>query len=192
MTPACSPPRPTSPLRNERGNTMAELLIVVAVIGILSSVAVAGYGYFSNKAKAAVLPIVARFLKVELDSTLDDTDLAHRYGTQSYDTRYLNGRLEKAWEKTAGSNIFGHRNPFSGKGTVLNWAAIPLSVGNPAIFITNHEQYAYDALPNDEIRPELRGSVVIHLANNVRQIDIFYFDLEARKSDFRLVAGLSQ
>lgn len=171
---------------------MYELLVVVAIVGILSSLAVSGYGHFRNKAKASGLPVLARLLKLEVDSSIDDYDLLHRYGDRSYDLNYLNGRLESAWEDAAGSNVFGHRNPFSGKGTVLNWAAVPLSVDNPAIFITNNERYAFEALPEDEVRPELRGSVVVHLRNNVRRIDLFFFDFSARKSTFRLVSGESR
>lgn len=171
---------------------MMELLMVLLVIGILSSAGVAGYGHFTNKASAVVLQSLAHVLKIDVDTFTEGFDHSHRYGERSYDTSFLSGRLESAWESRPGSNIFDHRNPFSSKGTVLNWAAVPLSVNNPAIFLTNNVYYAFDVLPEGEIRPELRGSVVVHLRNGVRQIDIFYFDLGARKSSFHLVAGMSQ
>lgn len=178
--------------RDERGFTITELMMVLPIIGILCSTAVAGYGYFTNKASAAVLQSLTYVLKIEVDSFIDDFDLSHHYGERSYDTSFLSGRLERSWENTPGNNIFGHRNPFSLKGTVLNWAAVPLSVDNPAIFITNNEHYAFAALPAGEIRPELRGSVVVHLRNDIRQIDLFYFDLAARKSSFHLTAGMNR
>ncbi len=192
MTAPAAHLRSVPSFRNERGYTLTELLMVLPIIGILCSAAVAGYGHFTNKAKAAVLQSLTHILKIEVDSLVEDFDLLHRYGERSYDTSFLSGRLERTWENTPGRNTFGHRNPFSSKGTVLNWAAVPLSVDNPAIFITNNEHYAFDGMPDGEIRPELRGSVVIHLRNNVRQIDIFYFDLSARKSAFRLVTGLNR
>lgn len=55
-------------MKNKKGFTMVELLAVITIIGILSSVAVAGVTQYLNKAKKQDFAVLEKNMKTALDN----------------------------------------------------------------------------------------------------------------------------
>lgn len=171
---------------SSRGFTLIELMMVVVIIGILSSIGTVSMSRMIIKAEEARLKVMLHNINFNVESYVMDYDLKHRWTSRSYDIRYLNGKLEKVLENKEYDNIYGHRNPFSKSKVILNYGSIASKFKNPAVFITNASKYSFDKIKPRTITKDLKGSVVVYLANDVNFIDIFYIDIAGKKSMLNL------
>jgi prepilin-type N-terminal cleavage/methylation domain-containing protein len=177
----------TSLLTHHRGITIVELMIVISIIGIVSTVAVWTASNSINKAKEAQLKTMARTLVDDVHTYINSHDSYHRFVSEQDDT-YLNHKLESLWESEPYGNIFGHRNPYSKSPVVLNWGSIPASLKYPALFITSSNTYSYDEISQATAEDDLRGTVIVWMKNGESQVHIFYIDVEGKKSRLRFYA----
>ncbi len=99
---------------------------------------------------------------------------------------YLNNRLETIWENVEYDNVFGHGNPYSQSKVILNWISVSGSLKHPAVFVTSTPRFSYDSLRSQYAESNLRGSLVVWMRNGDSEIDIYYVDVEGRKSRLRL------
>jgi len=167
---------------NNKGFTLIEIMIVVAIIGILSAIAIAPIYGKIDKAKEAKIMAMIPPIKNEVNVCASDYDLQHRWGSTNYDIRYLNGRLETELENKAYNNYYNYQNPFSKSKVILNYGSIPSGYKNPAVYITNKSQYSYNALKPATITPNLKGSIVVYMNNNVNYVDVYYINEAGKKS----------
>lgn len=170
-------------LANERGLTIIELMVVIAIVGILSSTATFTYAIYRERARESHLKAMMHNLQLELIVNINDFDLTHRWGTY-FNKTYLNGYLESGWETTPYDNRLGHRNPFSRSKVILCATSVPASgaLTRPAVFITNSATYALRNLRATRVVAALKGSLVVYLNNNVKAVELYYFDLAGRPS----------
>lgn len=174
-------------LTYQKGMTIVELMIVISIIGILSTVAVWTASNSINKAKEAQLKTMARTLTDDVHTYIDSHDSYHRFLSEQ-DGTYLNHKLESLWESEPYGNIFGHRNPYSKSPVVLNWGSIPASLKYPAVFITSNSTFSYDEISQATAEDDLRGTVIVWMKNGEPQVHIFYIDVEGKKSHLRFYA----
>ncbi len=170
-------------LANERGLTIIELMVVIAIVGILSSTATFTYAIYRERARESHLKGMVHNLQVELLVHINDFDLTHRWG-RNHDKDSLNGYLENGWENAPYDNRMAHRNPVSHSRAVLNASRVPKSgkLKQPAIFITNNPAFSPKRLLATRIITALKGSLVVYLNNNISAVDVYYFDLAGRPS----------
>jgi len=74
-------------------------------------------------------------------------------------------------ERGSSTSIHGRRNLFSGSGAVVNWPDVLVAESNPAIQITNNAASSHAGMGADSVHPELRGTVVVYLDNDVPAVD---------------------
>jgi prepilin-type N-terminal cleavage/methylation domain-containing protein len=179
-------------LANERGLTIIELMVAIAVVGILSTTATFSYAIYRDRARESNLKGLVHNLQVELLVHINDFDLKHRWG-KNYDKAYLNGYVESSWENVPYDNRMGHRNPFSRSKAVLSATSVPTSgkLTQPAIFITNRTTYALKNLKPTTVVAALKGSLVVYLNNNIKTVELYYFDLAGRPSALRAIISPS-
>lgn len=175
---------------NTKGFTLVELLIVVAIIGILSSTAALVMNKQIEKANLVKLAALARYLSQDISGISSNFDLTHRwtatpYTGGVYKTNYLNGALQEMWEKgKANTNLYGHKNPFSKKMVVLDATSITTAYKNPAIFISyNNTRFPYTSYVTNT---NAAGAVIVHITNNSMKIDVYYTDSKGVKSQTSL------
>jgi prepilin-type N-terminal cleavage/methylation domain-containing protein len=170
--------------RREGGFTVVEVMITLSIIGILSSIATVTLSKSINNAKNARLQVMVRNLADDLHAHVDDYDLQHRYSRRGGNA-YLNNKVEDIWENAEYDNVFSHRNPYSQSKVVLNWTSVPGSLKHPAIFVTDRPRFSYDRLGSRYAERNLRGSLVVWMRNGNTEIDIYYVDVEGKKSRLR-------
>jgi len=170
-------------LASERGFTLIELMVTVGIIAILSTIATFSFAIARDRARESHLKVMVHNLRLELLVSLNDFDLTHRWGTY-FNKAYLNGYLESSWESTPYDNRLGHRNPVSRSKVILCATSVPASgaLTKPAIFITRSATYAFANRPPNTIVAALKGSLVVYLNNNIKAVDLYYFDLAGRPS----------
>lgn len=69
--------------KNEKGFTLIELIIVIAIIGILAAVLIPKFTGFTDKAKARGVELEARNIAIVLDSLIAEGD------TDNYEVGYV-------------------------------------------------------------------------------------------------------
>lgn len=170
-------------LASERGFTLVELMVTVGIIAILSTMATFSFAIVRDRARESHLKAMVHNLQLELVVSLNDFDLTHRWGTY-FDKTYLNGYLESSWESTPYENRLGHRNPSSRSKVILCATSVPATglLTRPAVFITNAATYSFANRPPNTIVAALKGSLVVYLNNNIKAVDLYYFDLAGKPS----------
>ncbi len=109
-------------LRKQKGFTLIELMIVVAIIGILAAVAIPAYSDYSNKAKFSELVLMASKLKTEVSLAMQINSPASLTGvsgawkgipadvtasTTAHGSKVLNGLITITWMDD-GSELDGY------------------------------------------------------------------------------------
>lgn len=174
-------------LANERGLSLIEVMIAITIFAILSTTATFSYAIFKERARESGLKATAHNLQLELLVHINDFDLQHRWG-RNYDKAYLNGYLERTWESVPYDNSLGHRNPVSRSKVVLNGISVPTwgKLTQPAIFITSNPAYALANLRSTMGSAALKGSIVVYLNNNIKDVELYYFNLAGRPSTLKV------
>ena len=124
--------------RNQKGFTLIELMIVVAIIGILASLAISAYQTFTvraqvaegiNMAAGAKAPVIDAFNndgeppagRVEAGMSLLATDTRGKYVAS---VNIVNGRVDVTFGNDAHAEIFGQTisfTPFTSAGGSFIW-----------------------------------------------------------------------
>lgn len=169
------------------GFTIVELMIVIAIIAVLSTIAVLTISSTINRAEEARLKVLAKNLTEDVHAVVNDHDAYHRYRDE-HDEGYLNHRLESIWENVPYDNVFGHRNPYSASKVILNWSSVPSTLKYPAVFITSNDNYSYASISAATGQDELRGTVIVWMKDGESRVDIFYIGVDGKKSSLRYYA----
>ena len=110
-------------LNNKKGFTLFELVVVIAIIGILTSIAIPAFADFQETAKNAVLENNTSEFEHIMSAYAMNYDKAHWYGAWNADNDLtLNNFMERNLETIVSghfSNNSNYINPFSGKKSVL-------------------------------------------------------------------------
>lgn len=145
--------------KNNRGFTLVELMLVIAVIGILAAVLVPKMGFMKDNAREAGLDTNARMVEATVTSML------HKYTNRDDLRGALAAKLK--------GNL---TNPFSNQTTAVNYDA----GGNPAVVF-------YDGPFADwtGTYTNYAGSVVcaINTSTSPFKVDVFYIDKDGKRVD---------
>ena len=180
-------------MKNEKGFTLIELVIVIAIMGIIASIGLPKLANYREQAKINTLKTNTHTLEQYVQYLAILEGLSFEYkphddgaDDDDYDT-YMSLRIEKELEKDLGSgsnaerylNRDGYVNLYSGFRYVLNGNYLS-SVKNPAVYITSS-----DYVPAEPIE-DLKGSIVIEFPDG-ESVEIFYVDFDGNESPHKVI-----
>jgi len=178
--------------QGKRGRAIVDLIVMVAVIAVFSAMAMIVLSHFAADARRAVLRANVGSLYVEMVSMAHQFDRAHLFapsegvsegeaGAQNIFCLYLKAMLDS---RSAEADAKSYRNPASGSVQVVCDTAFPPTgeYARPAVLITDNASARYGAAAESHVDPDLRGSLVVVLANGRDEAEVYYVDETGVKS----------
>lgn len=180
--------KPSLAVKNKKGFTLVELIIVLAVILILAAVSVSVYTGVVARANEAVLKTNTTTVKQLIALYGLEYDKEKWYGSWSADgDETLNNRVELELEIMISghyANDISLKNPYSGKKSVLDYDKT-LSSGDgycPAVFLTANNSYAHTGTGSTK---NLIGTIVAYFKTSggtTEYIEIYFINKNGTKS----------
>ncbi len=174
-------------LQDERGFTLFELLIVVAIIGLLCVIAGPVYATQASKAQDVLLTANARNLTTQVQSCRMDVQNAAPTslpGSVAVAREWLTQQLGSPSETGAGVHFV---NPCTTSDRVVDTNKLPTGHLSPAVWITSVPGYAHENFTaTDVTAARLRGTIIVNyvvdLQHRSGQIEIYSVDRNGKKS----------
>ena len=126
--------------RRPSGFTLIELMVVVAIIGILSSIAIPSFRNMQLRSKQAERAVMTR----AIDQALEDYYMREgRYPRGSPNDSYFSGSWNPSWPPTT------ERRPWNRTASMGDWPTLSIQIGGNLYY--SYYAYAY-AYPGYRIR----------------------------------------
>ena len=176
-------------LKNNKGFTLLQIVIVIAIIAILSAVAVASFANLPQKAEDTMLTANAKILATTISTKLPFYENENWY-IDSVGINYdcVNDDLEAELEMIKDghySNANAYKNPVSSSEAILDYSNT-LGSGDgycPAVFMTQTAAYAHTGKGSTG---NLIGSVVAYFhadGSGTDYVEVYYVKRDGSKSD---------